>query len=277
MRLETAPPFDGPGLLRFFADHAIAGLEGGDHTRYSRGVRLPGGPATIDIRLDGPHSITLDANLADAADLPELVRRVRRLFDLDVDAAAIDAALARDPTLAPSVLANPGVRLPGSVDAQETLIRTLLGQQVSVPAARTVLGRVCRELGGGADGLFPTADAFGQRGHEVLRGPARRVASIIGIAGALASGDLVVDETLSVDELTHRLVAMPGIGPWTAGYVAMRVLGAPDVLLAGDLIMLQSADALGLPSTEKTLGAHGARWSPWRSYAGLHLWRSIGR
>ena len=275
LRLPARAPFDGAGLMRFYADHAILGVETGDATSFARSLRLPRGTAHIEVSLDGTTGISCTARLDDVADLSTLVARVRRLFDLDADSAAIDAALLSDPVLAASVTANPGVRLPGAADIEEALFRTLVGQQVSVPAARTVLGRICAELAG--DGTFPTATQFAERGHEVLRGPASRVRSIIGVAEALASGDLVLDLGMPVDDLTSRLVALPGIGPWTAGYVAMRALGSPDVLLSSDLIMLQSANALGIPSTMKGLAEYGRRWAPWRSYAGLHLWRSANR
>ncbi len=169
--------------------------------------------------------------------------------------------------------ATPGIRLPGSLDAEEALFRTMIGQQISVSAARTVLGRLAAELGE-APGLFPTALQLAERGREVLRGPATRVASIIGAAEAIASGELVLDVGLTADELTERLVALPGVGPWTAGYLAMRVLGSPDVLLSSDLVMLASATRLGLPSTARALADHGQRWAPWRSYAGMQLWKA---
>lgn len=276
LRLPARAPFDGAGLLRFFADHAIAGVEEGDDEHYRRAVRLPRGLGEIDLRLDGDDAVSCRATVEHVGDLATLVARVRRLLDLDADSEAIDAALSAEPALATSVRRHPGVRLPGSLDADETLFRTLLGQQVSVKAATTVLGRVCADLTGGS-GLFPTAQQFAERGHEVLRGPGRRVASIIGVAEAVASGSITLDLGMSVAELTADLVALPGVGPWTAGYVAMRVLGAPDVLLSSDLIMLQSAAALGLPATDRSLATYGERWAPWRSYAGLHLWRSADR
>ncbi|MCU1425051.1 MAG: DNA-3-methyladenine glycosylase 2 family protein, partial [Microbacteriaceae bacterium] len=160
----------------------------------------------------------------------------------------------------------------GSLDAEETLFRTLLGQQISVMAARTVLGRLTSEIG--RDGLFPTAAEFAERGPTALRGPANRIATILGVAEALASGSLLLDVGMPADELTARLVALPGVGPWTAGYLAMRVLGNPDVLLTSDLVVLQSAAQLGLPSSARGLAAHGERWAPWRSYANMHLWRA---
>jgi AraC family transcriptional regulator of adaptative response / DNA-3-methyladenine glycosylase II len=303
LRLPARAPFDGAGLLRFFADHAVPGIEDADETRFRRAVRLPHGTATVELCVDedtlhrntpdGRHllsgrrtdrpAVTCTAKLDHVADLGALVSRVRLLFDLDADSEAIDAALSRDPELAPSVLAHPGVRLPGSLDAEETLFRTLIGQQISVKAARTVLGRIAAELGAtgstdgrnaeGGLGLFPTALQLAEHGREVLRGPASRIATVIGVAEALASGRLRLDVGMPVEELIASLVALPGVGPWTAGYIAMRVLGNPDVLLTTDLVMLKSAANLGLPATARGLAEYGKRWAPWRSYAGLHLWR----
>ncbi len=271
LRLPARAPFDGAGLMRFFADHAVAGLESGDDTFFERPVRLPGGVAHVRLQLEGD-GIACAARLESIADLSTLVARVRRLFDLDADSVSIDGALARDEALGPLVRARPGIRLPGSLDAEEALFRTLVGQQISVAAARTVLGTLTRELG--TDGLFPTAQQFIEGGPTVLRGPASRVSTILGVAEALASGELVLDVGMPVDEFTARLVALPGIGPWTAGYLAMRVLGNPDVMLGTDLVMLQSAAALGLPGTTRGLTEHARRWAPWRSYAGMHLWRA---
>ncbi len=259
--------------MRFFADHAVPGLESASDQLYERSVRLPHGRAHVSIELDSTGTgIRCTARLESVADVATLVARVRRLFDLDADSFAIDEALSADPTLAPLVAATPGIRLPGSLDAEETLFRTLIGQQISVAAARTVLGRLTADLG--TDGLFPTAAQLAEHGREVLRGPASRIRTIVGVAEALASGDLVLDLATPVDEFEANLVRLPGVGPWTAGYLALRVLGSPDVLLASDLVILQSAAALGLPGSTRALEAHGVRWAPWRSYAALHLWRA---
>lgn len=276
LRLPARAPFDGAGLMRFFADHSIVGVEHGTAESFARTVRLPHGSAALELSLDGATSVLCSAQLENVADLATLVARVRRLLDLDADSEAIDTALSRDPALASSVARHPGVRLPGSLDPEEALFRTLVGQQVSVAAARTVLGRLCTALCGDS-GLFPTAAQLAEEGSSVLRGPASRVSTIIRVAESLASGDLTLDLGMPVAELTAKLVALPGVGPWTAGYVAMRVLGSPDVLLSTDLVMLKSAAALGLPSNAKGLAEYGARWAPWRSYAGLHLWRSAAR
>jgi AraC family transcriptional regulator of adaptative response / DNA-3-methyladenine glycosylase II len=272
LRLPARGPFDGAGVLNYLADHSIPGLEAVTNGVFERTVRLPGGLARLAVRLDGPTAVSVTARLDRVSDLSTLVARVRRLFDLDADAVAIDEALGRDEVLAPLVTAVPGIRIAGAMDAEEALFRTLVGQQVSIAAARTVLGTLTRELG--TDGLFPTAAQFAERGHEVLRGPATRVATIIGAAEAIVDGRLRLDVGQSTEDFTAGLVALPGIGPWTAGYLAMRVLGNPDVLLTTDLVLQQSAAALGIPSKPRDLERHGARWAPWRSYANLHLWRA---
>ncbi|WEO78565.1 AlkA N-terminal domain-containing protein [Cryobacterium sp. SO2] len=299
--LPARAPFDGQGLLDFLGVRAIPGVERRGPETYERTLRLPHGAAALQLSLAGSPAapaLACTARLSNLADLAPLVSRVRRLFDLDADAQAIDRALADDPALAGSVRRIPGIRVPGSLDAEETLFRALLGQQVSVAAARTALGRLSAALGepvssfgdaaaetsadaaGDDTGtpflLFPTAARIAQDGHEVLRGPAARITTIIRVAEALATGDLVLDVGESRDELTARLTALPGIGPWTAGYVAMRVLGSPDILLTSDLALRQGADRLGLPAKAADLAARGSRWAPWRSYAGMHLWRAAG-
>jgi AraC family transcriptional regulator of adaptative response / DNA-3-methyladenine glycosylase II len=276
LRLPARAPFDGAGLMAFFSAHAIAGVETADDRSFARAVRLPGGIGHIEIGLDGPEAVRCTARLENIADLSTLVSRVRRLLDLDADSTAIDESLSADPAFAPLVGARPGLRLPGSLDNDETLFRTMIGQQISVAAARTVLGRLATELSA-TPGLFPTALEIAEHGAGLLRGPASRVASILGAARAIADGSLRLDVGMPVDEFTARLTALPGIGPWTAGYLAMRVLGNPDVLLSSDLVMLASASRLGLPATARSLAVHGERWAPWRSYAGLHLWGAAGR
>jgi AraC family transcriptional regulator of adaptative response / DNA-3-methyladenine glycosylase II len=280
LRLPARAPFDGAALLAFLAARSVEGVERAEGDVYSRALRLPHGPAAVRLTLTGTPqapAVQCDATLADVADLAPLVARVRRLLDLDADADAIDTALAADPALAPSVAAAPGLRVPGAVDAEEVLFRALIGQQVSVAAARTALGRLTAAIGepvdlGGFTRLFPTAAAIAEHGRVVLRGPARRIDAIVGAATALADGSLAIGVGESRDELEARLLALPGIGPWTAGYVAMRVLGSPDVLLTGDLALRQGAARLGLPADPRGLAERSAAWAPWRSYAGMHLW-----
>lgn len=284
LRLPARAPFDGEGVLRFLGVRAIAGVESFEDGVYRRAIRLPSGVATLSLQQEGTTGapvIACAANLDELSDLAPLVTRVRRLLDLDADAAAIDSALAGDPALALSVALTPGVRVPGSMNPEETLFRALIGQQISVAAARTLLGRLADALGDrlpesrGGWTLFPTAQQIAEGGREVLRGPVARINTIMRVAEALASRELQLDVGESTEELTARLTALPGIGPWTAGYVAMRVLGSPDILLTSDLAIRQGAAKLGLPSDAPALAAHGANWAPWRSYAGMHLWRAL--
>ncbi|WP_395243524.1 DNA-3-methyladenine glycosylase 2 family protein [Agromyces sp. MMS24-K17] len=290
LRLPARPPFDAAGVFGWLAARALAGVEIADPAgRYTRTLRLPGGPALVTLADAGDApAIDVSARLATLADLPPLVARVRRLFDLDADAVAIDAALAADPVLAPSVAAVPGIRLPGALDPHELVFRALVGQQVSVAAARTALTRLAAELGEvvdrawsagpGGDGtpvrLFPTAGAIAEHGERVLRGPAARIRTIVDVARRLDAGALVVAPERERHDLQADLLAIPGIGPWTAGYLAMRVTRAPDVLLTSDLALRNGAGRLGLPAAPAELAARGAAWAPWRSYASMHLWRA---
>jgi AraC family transcriptional regulator of adaptative response / DNA-3-methyladenine glycosylase II len=273
LRLPARAPFDSAGLFRFFADHAIAGLESGDDAHYERTLTLPGGTAEIAVSPDPQRpGVMVSARLTTLADVPALVARVRRMFDLDADSVAIDSALSRDPVLAPLVTTVPGIRIAGHVDGEEALFRTLVGQQISVAAARTVLGRLINDLGDSV--RFPTAATIAEHGAEVLRGPASRITTILRAADAVASGELRLDVETPAAELRERLLAIPGIGPWTADYLAMRVLGNPDVLIASDLVVQKSAAALGMPGDVRGLTARGTGWAPWRSYATIHLWRA---
>jgi len=286
LRLPLRPPFDAAGLLGFLGVRAVPGVERVDGSGYARTLRLPHGPATVDVRLpgaDGEAHVTATLRLADPRDLGPAVARLRRLLDLDADPVAVDAVLGADPALAASVAAAPGIRLPGTVDPAETAIRAVLGQQVSVAGARTAAARLAEALGErlpaelAADGpalLFPTSDALAAGAADVLTGPQRRIATVTGLAGAIASGSLVLDAGRDGAEFRAELTALPGIGPWTAGYLAMRVLGDPDELLATDLAVRRGAAALGLPSDVAELTARAEPWRPWRSYAATHLWRN---
>ncbi|MBA3907463.1 MAG: DNA-3-methyladenine glycosylase 2 family protein [Pseudonocardiales bacterium] len=319
LRLPLRPPFDAAGLLTYFATHAVEGVEAVDGSGYTRTLRLPHGPATVGLQLPdnadsgrGPHGanpgpahagrgarvgapsaggagahnpahVTATLRLADPRDLGPAVARMRRLLDLDADPVAIDELLGADPALAEAVAAVPGIRLPGTIDGAETAIRTLLGQQVSVAAARTTTSRLAAALGerlppalaaDEANLLFPSAAAIAEHGVDVLTGPAKRTATVLALASAIADGSLVLDPGRDAADLRAELVALPGVGPWTAGYLAMRVLGDPDELLAEDLAVRRGAAALGLPSDIPGLTAHAAAWRPWRSYAATHLWRN---
>lgn len=281
LRLPYRPPLDAVDLLAFFTARAVPRVEKVVDGTYRRTLRLPHGPATAVLE-PRPAHVLATLRLGDPRDLGPAVARIRRLLDLDADPVAVDAVLGADPALAPAVAAAPGIRLPGTVDGAETALRTVLGQQVSVAAARTAAARLATALGeplpaalaaDGPDLLFPTPSTIAERGAEVLTGPTRRIATVLGLATAIADGSLVLDAGRDPAQLRAELVALPGIGPWTAGYLAMRLLGDPDELLATDLGVRRGAALLGLPDSIDGLTTRAATWAPWRSYAATHLWR----
>ena len=282
LRLPFRPPLDADGMLAFLAARAVPGVEEITDDGYARTLRLPHGPATTRLRLAASH-VECTLRLTDVRDLPTAVTRVRRLLDLDADPVAVDTVLAADPVLARSVATTAGVRVPGVVDGGETLLRALLGQQVSVPAARTAAARLTAVLGeqlaspdGGLTRLFPAPDIVAEHAGSVLTGPRRRIDTVRTVAAALADRQLVVDVGRDAAELRAELLELSGIGPWTADYVTMRVLGAPDVLLDHDAAVCRGATALGLTPGDALTG-RANRWRPWRSYAGAHLWRVAAR
>ncbi|KAA9111720.1 AlkA N-terminal domain-containing protein [Microbacterium rhizomatis] len=273
-------PLDADGLFAWMSARAIPGVETATATSFARALRLPGGPVWFELRLDEAGRVHLSARLTHLGDLATLVSRARRLFDLDADPLAVDEALAEHPELAPLVAAVPGIRVPGAADPHEMLIRAMIGQQITVAAARTALTRLTDELGEpvetfeGATRLFPTMAAIAEHGHEVLRGPAARIRAVTGAAAALADGSLTLTTGDDGAEQRAALLALPGVGPWTADYVRMRVLGDPDVVLPGDVAVRAGAAAAGIPSDPAGLTAWAARTAPWRSYLTAHLWRA---
>lgn len=298
LELPVREPFDARGVVAFLAARAVDGVEvadlDGDDVRYARTLLLPHGPGAAEVLAGpgvGPGRVAVRLELASAADVSVAVARLRRLLDLDADPAAVDTALADDPALAPLVARRPGLRLPGTVDPHEIVVRAIVGQQISVAAARTHLGRLAAGAGTpyasavpGLTRLFPTAAQVATAAAEHLRLPARSVATVVDTAGALDDGTLAVGVGDDGDALRTALVARRGIGPWTAAYVAMRVLRDPDSWLDGDVALLAGAAAagvdLGLPddapraARSRALAARAGRWAPWRSYAALHLWRA---
>ncbi len=279
LALPYRGPIDADGLFAWMRARAVVGAETATATSFARTIRMAGGPAWFELRVDGGR-LRLRARLTQLGDLPALVARARRLFDLDADPLAVDAALSAHPELAPLVARIPGIRVPGAADPHEMLIRAMIGQQITVAAATTALSALTAALGEtvsaheGTDRLFPTMAAIAEHGHEVLRGPAARIRAVTGAAAALADGSL----TLSTgdDGIAQRaaLLAMPGIGPWTADYVRMRVLGDTDVCLPGDVAVRSGAAAAGIPADPKAFDAWATRAAPWRSYLMAHLWRA---
>lgn len=276
LELALRPPFDAGGLLAWLAPRAIEGVESVGEGSYARVLNLPHGVGAVELTLRDDR-VTAELELTDLRDLATAVHRCRRLLDLDADPRAIDEALAADPLLAPLVDEVPGIRLPGQVDGFEMVLRAIVGQQVSVAGARTILGRIARSRGTEVDlelarrhGLthaFATPASVSEAAPEEFAMPRGRAEAILAVAHAMAAGDLDLDPGADRDAVRDQLLAIRGIGPWTADYVRMRALSDPDVLLDTDLILRRVLEREGL-DRERT-----DRWRPWRSYASLHLWR----
>lgn len=281
LSLPYRPPLDAAGLFAWMAARAVEGVEHATVSSFARTMRMPGGPAWFEVSCGADDVLRVRVRLSAVSDLSGVVNRVRRLFDLDADPVAIDSALRSHPPLVARVGAVPGIRVPGATDPGEMLIRAIAGQQVTVAAARTALSSLAAALGeevtafGGTLRLFPTMAAIAERAQEVVRGPAARVRTIQHTADALASGELALSAGDESAEQRAALLALPGVGPWTADYVRMRVTGDPDVLLPTDVALRRGAERTGLPAQPAALADWAARASPWRSYLSAHLWRTV--
>jgi AraC family transcriptional regulator, regulatory protein of adaptative response / DNA-3-methyladenine glycosylase II len=271
IRLLPRAPFDGDHLLAFLGARAVPGVEAVSAGGFSRALSLAGGPASIVLRL---RSGEVEAVLrtSDRRDIHEAVRRCRCLLDLDADPPAIAAALGDDPLLGPLIAARPGLRSPGAADGAELAVRAVVGQQISVAGARTLLGRLAHAHGTPHAGkrLFPTSEQLAAIDPAQLPMPRARARTLRALSRALADGELDLRPGADREETRTRLLALPGIGPWTADYIAMRALGDSDVFLAADLGLRRALERLG--------GDAGSaeRWRPFRSYATHHLWAAAG-
>jgi AraC family transcriptional regulator of adaptative response / DNA-3-methyladenine glycosylase II len=282
LRLAYRRPIDAERLLKFLAVRAIPGVEEVDGRTYARTLNLPNDAAII--RLTAPGSpagyIECELFLGDLRDLTTAVQRCRRLLDLDADPDAISDYLGASPLIGPLVTKSPGRRVPGHVDADEHAIRAVLGQQVSVAAARKLGARLVAEYGtplehpmGTLTHLFPAPAAIAAIDPAALPMPGARARALTGLAAALASGDVALDPGADRDDAQARLLALPGIGPWTASYIAMRGLSDPDVFLPSDTGVRDALRQLGADPKDAVTLADS--WRPWRSYAVQHLWASI--
>lgn len=283
LRLPFRRPFAASTIMSFFEARALPGVEEVRGGTYRRSVRtVGGGPAIIALTPDpvGDHVI-LEMPEGPASDTTELVHAAKRMFDLEADPIEIDAALSRDPKLARSLRRIPGIRVPGSVDSFELVLRAIFGQQVSVSGARTSLGRFATRYGTPLDQpidtishLFPTPAQVADLPLEAFEMPRARAEAIRRVAELLTQGSLDLSGDAPINEALHILGEVRGIGPWTLAYVAMRALGDSDAFIAGDLGVRKGFEALGLPATPKELLHRAERWRPWRSYAVMHLWHA---
>ena len=286
MRLAVRTPYDGHAWLRFMAGRTVAGVEVTGDDWYSRTLALPHGTGTV--RVEVPHSVTAGETafatatfaLADLRDTAAAVERTRRMLDADCDPVAVGDTFAGDPVVGALVRTAPGLRVPGHVDGNELAVRAVLGQQVSVAGARTVAGRLTarhgRPLAHPTDGLthlFPDPDTLAGLDPAELPMPRARGRALVALCTALADGSISLDRGSDRQEVRRGLLALPGIGPWTADYIAMRALGHPDVFLPTDVGTRTALTRLGHDPDRAAELSHS--WRPWRSYAQLHLWTSL--
>ena len=267
--------------MRFLGDRAIPGVESFDGRTFRRAIRTPDDRAVFIGLTPDPteNRVILDTNEVDVAEIDRVERVARLLLDLDADPAVVDAALPADPTLHPLVRAIPGIRVPGAIDGFELAVRAVLGQQVSVRAARTLAGRIAAAAGTrldhsveGVTYLFPSAVQLLSTQLQGLGLTRGRAATLRRLAELVADGSLNLSGSVDRGSTHDMLLGIKGIGPWTAAYVAMRALRDPDAFPAGDLGVRLGFEALGLSSTPAAIVERAERWRPWRAYAVMHLW-----
>jgi AraC family transcriptional regulator of adaptative response / DNA-3-methyladenine glycosylase II len=275
-RLAYRPPYNWPQLISFLKGRAIPGVEEVSPETYRRTLVMNGDIGILEVKLDqGRDALLLKLSLPDLDGVIGLVARVRRMFDCGADPDVIGSHLASDPLMARLVKRRPGLRLPSAWDPFEMAVRAILGQQVSVAAATTLAGRLVERLGtplsspsGRLTHLFPAPAEVTEGNLENLGLTGKRLETVKTFAAAVASGRLVLDAPLGVEDFVARMTELPGIGPWTAHYVAMRALGEPDGFPASDLGLKHA-----MPGVD--LDARAEAWRPWRSYAALHLWSGL--
>jgi AraC family transcriptional regulator of adaptative response / DNA-3-methyladenine glycosylase II len=281
LRLPVRLPFAYEGVFGHLAASVVPGCEEMRDGAYRRTLRLPFGNG-IAALTPAPDHVRCTLVLDDFRDLTSAISRCRRLLDLDADPDTVIDVLSADAALAPVIAKAPGQRIPRTVDEAELAVRTVLGQQVSIKAARTHAGRLVAAHGetihdpdGALTHTFPSVEQLGQIDPADLALPRARRRTLIALIAGLADGSVVLDPGCDWEAARSQLLAVPGIGPWTAEVIAMRGLGDPDAFPASDLGLRLAAEQLGLPTDQRALTARSGRWRPWRSYATQHLWTTL--
>jgi AraC family transcriptional regulator, regulatory protein of adaptative response / DNA-3-methyladenine glycosylase II len=288
LRLPVRAPFAGGELLGFLAAHLVPRVEQCGPDWYARTMTLPHGHGHVrltfppDSRDDRTAFVRCELVVTDLRDVGSAVERCRRLLDADCDPLAVDDELGRDPLMAPLVRRRPGLRVPGSVDGDEIAVRAVLGQQISLAGAISLGAKLVDRYGAeapppatyeGLDRLFPTPGVLADALPEELPMPRARGRALVGMCRALADGDVLLDRSADRADVRGRLLGLPGIGPWTADYVALRALGDPDVFLPTDVGVRRALTGLG--EDPQRAEDRSDRWRPWRSYGLMHLWATL--
>jgi AraC family transcriptional regulator, regulatory protein of adaptative response / DNA-3-methyladenine glycosylase II len=284
VHLTYRPPYDWDAMLAFLAARAIPGVETVTDRVYRRSIAVGDQVGLLGVALADRNRVAVTLRFPTMAALPTVIARVRRVFDLVADPDVIGTHLALDPALAPLVKVRPGLRVPGGWDGFELAVRAIFGQQITVPAAVKLLGKLVQAHGpslpeemGGIDGLshvFPSPTRIAATDLQ-LGMPRARLESIRSLAKALVDDPAIFSPGASLEAAITKLRALPGIGEWTAQYIAMRELREPDAFPAADIGLLRAMAASdGRRPTPQQLLAAAERWRPWRAYAALHLWVS---
>jgi AraC family transcriptional regulator, regulatory protein of adaptative response / DNA-3-methyladenine glycosylase II len=282
LRLGYRPPYDVTAMLDFLRGRALPGVEVVDERSYLRVIGTAEAPGWLRVSAWGAdaHALRLELHGAAPAELLGIVQRLRRMFDLDADPLVIAQALGGDARLRPLLDARPGLRLPSGWDGFEIAVRAVIGQQVSVAAARTLTARLAQRHGTpleiGPEGLthlFPTPDRLVDVDLTEIGLTRARADTIRGLSRALLEGRVDFNPERTLEDFTSRWVALPGIGPWTAHYMALRALGHPDAFPADDLVLQKAVPTDGVRMTAKALTARAEAWRPWRAYAVIHVWK----
>ena len=285
LRLPFRPPYDWDAMLAFLAARAIPGVESIDGDRYSRTIDVGGTHGLVTVRPVGRNALEAGIRIPVLTALPAVVSRLRRVFDLAADPRAIGAHLSEDPDLAPLVASRPGLRVPGAWDGFELAVRALLGQQITVAAARRLAGalvslcdvRLASGLGteGGLTHVFPSAATVASADLSRLRLPRARATALASLAAEIAANPRLFDPRRDLEETIAQIRALPGVGEWTAQYIAMRELREPDAFPAADVGLLRAMTVDGRRPTPRALLTRSEQWRPWRAYAAQHLWASL--
>jgi AraC family transcriptional regulator of adaptative response / DNA-3-methyladenine glycosylase II len=273
--LRFRPPYHWKGMLAFLAARATPGVEIVDNDSYRRSIFLNDCPGYFEVSLDEAHNaLAVRVQIGDPRLLYVIIERIRSMFDLNADWPAIAESLGTDPELAGRLRAEPGLRVPGFWNPFELTVRAILGQQITVKGATALAGRIARSFGQAFSGpnglthLFPEPAALADAKLISIGLTTKRAETIRALARAVCDGQISFDRIVDTDAYLTKLCDIPGIGAWTAQYVAMRALGEPDAFPSADLGLLR---ALGLQNTRE-IEPRAEAWRPWRAYAAMYLW-----